>query len=106
MRYVASLHRSIRVFPTFYSISEGFSGNFDEVDLDLLTDDQLLGAMGAVSSGIDQMAGDVKNSKDINKANELLGTMDNLLGRFGNMSSISPEQFTNLAASKFDKILN
>ena len=80
--------------------TESFSGSFDEVDLDLLTDDQLLMAMGAITEGVEQMAAVASKSKDIDKAADLLDTMDNLLGRFGNMSAVSPQQFTNLAQSK------
>ena len=79
---------------------ESFEGTFDEQDLDLLTDDQLLMAMGAIEEGVREMGAEVSTKKDIDKAADLLDTMDNLLGRFGNMSAVSPQQFTNLAQSK------
>ena len=82
-------------------IIQSFSGTFDEVDLDLLTDEQLLMAMGAVSAGVEQMAQDVLVTRDTDKAATLLDTMDNLLGRFGNMSAVTPEQFTSLAKGTF-----
>ena len=66
----------------------------------MLTDEQLLMAMGAITEGVEQMAADVSKAKDVDKAADLLDTMDNLLGRFGNMSAVSPQQFTNLAQSK------
>ena len=67
------------------------------MDLDLLTDDQLLSAVHGVETGVEQMAAEVSIAKDAGKATELLDTIDNLLGRFGNISAISPEEFTNVA---------
>ena len=84
----------------YFTFIESFDGTFDERDLNLLTDDQLLMAMGAITEGVEQMAVDVSKAKDVDKAADLLDTMDNLLGRFGNMSAVSPQQFTNLAQSK------
>ena len=67
------------------------------MDLDLLTDDQLVTAVQGVKTGVEQMATEVSKTKDAGRATELLDTMDNLLGRFGNISAISPEEFTNVA---------
>ena len=65
--------------------------------MDLLTDDQLVTAVQGVKTGVEQMATEVSKTKDAGRATELLDTMDNLLGRFGNISAISPEEFTNVA---------
>ena len=81
-------------------LTESFSGEFDSRRIDLLTDEQLLMSMGAIVEGVEKMASDVSKTQDIDKATTLLDTMDNLLGRFGNMSAVSPKQFTDLAQSK------
>ena len=91
------------IFTPFFLIcliTESFSGEFDSRRIDLLTDEQLLMSMGAIVEGVEKMASDVSKTQDIDKATTLLDTMDNLLGRFGNMSAVSPKQFTDLAQSK------
>ena len=57
-------------------------------------------AMEAIKKGVKQMAQEVTESKDADEAITLLETLDNLLGRFGNMSEVTPKQFTDIAMSK------